>query len=329
MVKNLFLITGGCGFIGINLIRKLKKSNKNIKIRVLDNESGGNIKDLAQVSEIDSNLENTNSDSVTFCKGDIRDLQTCKNVTYGVNSVIHLAANTGVLTSINDPIKDLNSNVIGTLNMLESSRINKIDKFIFSSSGAPLGSAKAPIHELVTPMPVSPYGSSKLAGEAYCSSYFYSYDLKTIVLRFSNVYGPNSYRKTNIIPNFINKALKNVNCEIFGDGNQSRDFLYIDDLLDGILKSINLPEGGHLIHLASGIETSVNEIVSKLNTHLTQYAGINIKFTHIPEKKGEVRRSFSNIDKAKSVLNWKPQTGLDDGIKETIKYFLKFSNENM
>ena len=112
MVKNLFLITGGCGFIGINLIQKLKKFNNNIKIRVLDNESGGNIKDLAQVSEIDNNLENTNSDSVTFCKGDIRDLQTCKNVTYGVNSVIHLAANTGVLTSINNPIKDAHINFV-------------------------------------------------------------------------------------------------------------------------------------------------------------------------------------------------------------------------
>ena len=328
MVKK-YLITGGCGFIGTNLIQKIKNLHEDTKIRVLDNEIEGKVNDLLKVSEIDEDLKSQNKETVTFIKGDIRNLDTCKIATEEIDVVIHLAANTGVLTSVNEPLNDFNSNAIGTLNMLEASRINKIAKFIFSSSGAPLGNAAAPIHELVAPMPVSPYGSSKLAGEAYCSSYFNSYDLKTIVLRFSNVYGPKSHRKTNIIPNFINKALKNINCEIYGDGKQSRDFLYIDDLLDGLLKAADLQDGGHIIHLASGTETSVNEVVKELKKYLIEYLNIEMKYSHIPEKKGEVRRSFSNIDKAKSLLNWQPQTDLVDGIKETIKYFMTRSDENM
>ena len=215
-----FLITGGCGFIGRSLISTLVKTQPQAGIRVLDNLSVGTKEDLAEVCEFvevtaDEVIEEKR---VVFIPGDIRDPKTCELVTKNVNCIVHLAANTGVGPSVEEPRADMETNVMGTFNMIEAARINGVPKFVFASSGAPAGAVTPPIHEEIAPHPVSPYGSSKLAGEGYCSSYHHTYGINTVALRFGNVYGPGSKHKTSVVAKFIRQALDNETCEIYGDG---------------------------------------------------------------------------------------------------------------
>ncbi|MDL1971510.1 MAG: NAD-dependent epimerase/dehydratase family protein [Candidatus Desulfofervidaceae bacterium] len=176
------LITGGCGFIGVNLTRYLLKKG-NYEITILDNFSVGKKEYL---EEAIGDLPNKHY--VKIVKGDIRDKATCEEVCKEIDAIVHLAAQAGVIPSIEDPFYDCEMNVIGTLNLLYSAVKNKVDKFIFASSNAPLGEQEPPVSEDKTPRPLSPYGASKLACEGYCSSFYGSYGLKTIVFRFSNVY---------------------------------------------------------------------------------------------------------------------------------------------
>ena len=147
-------------------------------------------------------------------------------VAKGIDTIIHLAANTGVGPSIEKPQVDMSVNIIGTFNYLEASRVNKISKFIFASSGAPIGEVEPPIHEEIPPHPLSPYGASKLAGEGYCSAYKNTFGIETVVLRFGNVYGPGSINKSSVVAKFIRKAINGDILEIYGDGMQTRDFIY-------------------------------------------------------------------------------------------------------
>jgi len=267
-----FLITGGCGFIGTSLIKNLIKEGGHT-IRVLDNLSVGTREDLARVCKVrekqkvkskesekassllttDSSLKNSsslltpnsslvdNSSLVHLIVGDICDYSVCFNCCQDIDVIVHLAASTGVGPSVEDPKKDMESNVIGTFNMLEAARNNSVKRFIFASSGAPVGECDPPIHEELAPHPVSPYGASKLAGEGYCSSYFRTFGIETIALRFGNVYGPGSNRKNSVVAKFIKQAMQGETLEIYGDGNQTRDFIYIDDLISAILKSVYAP----------------------------------------------------------------------------------------
>ena len=182
-----WLITGGCGFIGVNLIEKLLSFRKDINIRVLDNLSVGKREDLKEVTkfrEINSSNIKGSPEGVELLIGDIRDFETCLSACKGIDVVVHLAANTGVEPSIKNPRMDMEANVIGTFNMLEASRKNNVKKFVFASSNAPLGKADPPVNEDTAPKPLSPYGASKLAGEGYCLAYYHSFGLNTVVLRF-------------------------------------------------------------------------------------------------------------------------------------------------
>ena len=211
-----YLITGGCGFIGTSLIAQLLKEKPKTKIRVLDNLSVGTKEDLAEVCnfvEVDvshgislhSSCAEDFSDhfEVELITGDVRDYDTCSQCCIGIDIIVHLAANTGVGPSVENPRLDMEANVIGTFNMLEAARKNNIGKFIFASSGAPIGEVDPPIHEEKVPRPVSPYGASKLAGEGYCSAYYRTFGIKTIALRFGNVYGPLSKHKNSVVAKFI------------------------------------------------------------------------------------------------------------------------------
>lgn len=176
---------------------------------------------------------------VELLVGDIKDSDTCLKASYAIDIIVHLAANTGVGPSVEDPRHDMEANVIGTFNMLEAARRNNVKRFIFASSGASVGECEPPIHEELAAHPVSPYGAGKLAGEGYCSAYFRTFGLETVSLRFGNVYGPGSSNKNSVITKFIKQALTGEICKIFGDGNQSRDFIYIDDLTNAIMKVAN------------------------------------------------------------------------------------------
>ena len=188
---NRWLITGGCGFVGTSLIARILKDQPDVHICILDNLSVGTTDDLAEVCSFDEVSENTIPDKpgVFLLTGDIRNAELCLAATIGIGCIVHLAANTGVGPSVEDPRADMESNIIGTFNMLEGARLNGVKRFVFASSGAPAGTVEPPIHEELAPHPVSPYGASKLAGEGYCSSYFQTFGINTVSLRFGNVYG--------------------------------------------------------------------------------------------------------------------------------------------
>jgi UDP-glucose 4-epimerase len=327
-----WLITGGCGFIGSNLIRYLIKKGYG-NIRVLDNLSIGSKQDLGRVCAfvepvINKKVEFSENTDVQLIVGDILDRQLLEYATNDIDVMVHLAANTGVDQSINDPENDCQVNVMGTLNCLEAARSGKVGRFVFASSGAPVGECDPPIHEEKVPHPVSPYGASKLAGEGYCSAYFRSFDLETVALRFSNVYGPGSDHKFSVVANFIKKAFSGEQLDIFGDGAQTRDFIYIDDLVRAILLSAaRKGVGGEIFQVATNQETSVSEIVEKIISSLALHGVTGIEINNTARRKGDVKRNFSDIRKAKNILGWQAEMMLDDGIDKTVEYFKQINSK--
>lgn len=260
--------------------------------------------------------------------GDIRNYEVCLKACEGIQVVVHLAASTGVPQSIENPRRDMEMNVIGTFNMLEASRHQGVEKFIFASSGAPLGEVEPPIHEEIAPKPVSPYGASKLAGEAYCSAYYRTFGLKTIVLRFGNVYGPRSKHKSSVIAKFFKRALAGEPLEIYGDGNQTRDFIYIDDLLQAIFLAVKVDVEGEVFQIVTYRETTINEIAEKIQKIVEKATGKKVEVIYTSPRPGDVRRNYSDISKAKKILGYEPFYNLDKGLRETFNYFLSklFSN---
>ncbi len=322
IVSNRWLITGGCGFLGSSLIARLLRDNPGTKIRVLDNYSVGTKDDLIEaVSFINENSDQT-LDVIEFVEGDIKDYDTCNKCCNGIDVIVHLAANTGVAPSVENPRYDMESNVIGTFNMLEAARQNNVKKFIFASSGATIGEVEPPIHEEQVQKPVSPYGTSKLAGEAYCSSYFRTFGIKTIALRFGNVYGPLSKHKSSVVAKFLKQAFSGETLEIYGDGSQTRDFIYIDDLIQAILLSVKADIGGEAFQIATYKETTVNEIADRIKSIIEIELGKTVNVVHGETRLGDVKRNYSDISKARKMLGYSPDFDLDTGLKHTFNYFV-------
>lgn len=319
------LITGGCGFIGTSLIDALLQQDSSVHIRVVDSLITGSEGDLAEVASFNSVSEEEIGEArtgIVFCRGDIRNAVLMQKCAKGVDCIVHLAANTGVGPSVEDPRLDMECNVVGTFNVLEAARINGVKKFVFASSGAPAGEVEPPIHEELPPHPVSPYGASKLAGEGYCSSYFRTFGIDTVCLRFGNVYGPRSKNKASVVAKFIKQALAGETCVIFGDGSQTRDFIYIDDLIRAMCLSIDAHVGGETFQIASGKEQTVGEMAELISVALKR-EGIAMKVEHGSFRLGDVKRNYSDTSKAARVLGWKPAVSSEQGVEETIKYFLK------
>lgn len=323
-----WLITGGCGFIGTRLINSLT-GDGGYRIRVLDNLSVGTRDDLARVSPVSEKAPGKARDQwpdtgVVLIPGDIRDPEACSNAARGAEVIVHLAANTGVGPSVDDPEADMRANVIGTFNMLEAARQNRSERFIFASSGAPIGECQPPIHEGLAPHPVSPYGASKLAGEGYCSAYYGTFGLQTVALRFGNVYGPGSGHKNSVVAKFIKKAFMGEFLEIYGDGQQTRDFIYIDDLIQAIRLSAVQPDvGGETFQIATSMETTVGELVERL-VPILKAAGISdIQVMHGNPRIGDVRRNYSDTSKAARRLKWQCACSLDEGLRQTVAYFIE------
>jgi len=316
-----WLITGGCGFIGTSLVTRLLRENPETRIRVLDNLSVGTRADLREVISSIENDKTVKASGIELIEGDIRNYDTCHTCCEGIDVVVHLAANTGVAPSVEKPRYDMESNVVGIFNMLEAARQNHVNKFIFASSGASIGEVEPPIHEEKVPRPVSPYGASKLAGEAYCSAYFRTFGLKTISLRFANVYGPLSKHKNSVVAKFIKEAFAGKPLEIYGDGRQTRDFIYIDDLIQAIILSVSSDLGGEVFQIATFRETTVDEIAKKIKDLMERETGINVAIMHGEKRPGDVNRNYSDISKAKRMLGFSPEFDLDRGLKNTFEYF--------
>ncbi len=323
-----WLITGGCGFIGASLTKKLLSEGGHF-IKILDNLSVGSLSDIARVcgfAETDTAQTGPGHLTLSPCAeliiGDIRDYNTCCNACEGVDIIVHLAANTGVGPSVESPRTDMESNIIGTFNMLEAAKQNKVSRFIFASSGAPVGECEPPIHEGLAPHPVSPYGASKLAGEGYCSAYFHSFGIETVALRFGNVYGPGSGHKNSVVAKFIRQAMNGETLEIYGDGNQTRDFIFIDDLIMAIILSAGKPNiGGEIFQIAANTETTVKGLAEKLLPVLSDSGYKNVQMHYTAPRTGDVRRNFSDTSKAGKMLGWNAETGIAEGLKRTVDWF--------
>ena len=320
-----WLITGGCGFLGTALIKRLLKEKSSHNIRVIDNLSVGSRDDLVQVCDFDEKSPEILDDDfkgVELVVGDILDESIALLATKGIDVIVHFAANTGVGPSVEEPRFDCLTNVIGTFNYLDAARLNNVPRFVFASSGAPAGEVEPPIHEELPPHPVSPYGASKLAGEGYCSAYYKTFGVDTVALRFGNVYGPGSIHKSSVVAKFIKKAFNRETLEIFGDGSQTRDFIYIDDLISAvILASTKKDVGGEVFQIASNNETTVGEITEKLIETLKRYGVTNIVVKNSEKRLGDVMRNYSDTSKAKMILGWSPQVHQEMGLEHTVKSF--------
>jgi UDP-glucose 4-epimerase len=322
-----WLITGGCGFIGTSLINTLIKEGGH-RIRIVDNLSVGSRNDLAAVAdftEIDANELTAKSEATCqLIVGDILDDSLAIKVTKDVDVIIHLAANTGVAPSVENPRMDCVTNIIGTLNYLEAARQNQVQRFVFASSGAPIGECTPPIHEEMVPHPVSPYGASKLAGEGYCSAYFRTYGIETVALRFGNIYGPGSGHKNSVVAKFIKQSFNGETLEIYGDGKQTRDFIYIDDLIQAIrLAATLVGVGGEVFQIATAKETTLSELVETLVPILNEAGIENVKVHHTAPRLGDVKRNYSDTTKARQRLGWQDWTTLSTGLKQTVDWFLR------
>lgn len=326
-----WLITGGCGFIGTSLIRHLTAGGGH-SIHVVDNLSVGTRDDLAGAcafeeiasDQLGTQRSSPGTDKVQLVVGDILDEELALKASAGVDVVVHLAANTGVGPSVENPRADCVTNVIGTFNYLEGARHNGVKRFVFASSGAPVGECQPPIHEELPAHPVSPYGASKLAGEGYCSAYFRTYGLETVALRFGNVYGPGSGHKNSVVAKFIKQAMSGETLEIFGDGSQTRDFIYIDDLVRAIeLAATKEGVGGEVFQIATNKETTIGEMVEAMLPILAE-AGIGgVSVIHGGKRQGDVMRNYSDTTKAKLRLGWQSGIEMQDGLVMTLKYFIQ------
>jgi len=322
------LITGGCGFIGVNLVSFILRNHPNMEIRVLDNLSVGSRDSLAQVCEFDEvsveqSVQTHGRGRVVLMVGDIRDREVCLQATKGVDAVVHLAAHTGVVPSVKDPFHDFEVNCVGTLNLLNACVQNKVQRFIFASSNAPVGQHPPPMHEGLAPRPISPYGASKLACEGYCSAFYACYGLKTISLRFSNAYGIYSLHKNSVVAKFIKDGLLKRRLTIYGDGMQTRDFLHAEDICRAVVSVLLIEEQestdvwGRVFHLGTGVETTINELANLVRGLF----GFEVVLEYKPERKGEIKRNYSDISNARRLLRFEPKMELRVGVKEVFEWF--------
>jgi UDP-glucose 4-epimerase len=325
-----WLVTGGCGFLGANLVRHLAAEGGH-GIRIFDNLAVGTRSDLGPSVRLrETALAATvpiAADGVELVVGDILEGPAIARAAAGADIIVHFAANAGVARSVADPMFDGMTNVIGSLNCLEAARAHGIARFVFASSGAPIGEAEPPIHEDLPPHPVSPYGASKLAGEAYCSAYARCFGIATVALRFGNVYGPGSGRKTSVVAAFIARAQAGLPLVVYGDGQQTRDFIYVDDLVRAVrLAAAADGVGGEVFQIATNRETSVAELVDVLVPILVR-AGLTPRVEYAAPRLGDVRRNFSDTSKAARMLGWRAEVGLRDGLGRTVDWFLAAEKE--
>lgn len=297
------LVTGGAGFIGSNLVPVLLASGH--RVRVLDNLSVAPPRDVP-------------SCDLELVVGDVRDRPVVEGAVKGIDAVVHLAAQTNVQRSLEAPREDFEINAEGTLTLLEASARGGVRKFVFASSNAAVGQAEGPIHEGLLARPLSPYGASKLAGESYCVAFYHAYGLETATLRFANAYGPLSSHKTSVVARFFREGLEKGVLTVYGDGRQTRDFVYVDDVCQAILACIDKDSfRGEVFQIGSGRETQVLDLAEKVKS-LIEGSPI-IQF--LPARNAEIVRNVSNIEKVRQVLGWDPRTSLDDGLVKTSRWF--------
>jgi len=304
------VVTGGAGFIGSNLARNLCNNNEVIVIDNLITGNFNNIKDL-----VDKNKLN-------FINGSITDIDLLKKSLKGIDFVFHQAAIPSVPRSVKDPISSNNANINGTLNVLVAAKENDVKKVIYASSSSVYGDTPTlPKKENMNPCPLSPYAVSKLSGEYYCNVFTEVYGLKTVCLRYFNVYGPRQDPTGDyaaVVPKFIEKILSDNSPIIYGDGKQSRDFSYVDDVVQANIKAAETTSCG-VFNIADGKKITIN----KLAELLMEIIGKDLKIIYNPPRPGDIKHSVADISKATKMLNYNPIYDLKKGLSEAVKWFQK------
>jgi UDP-glucose 4-epimerase len=312
------LITGGAGFIGSNLIEYLLEKT-DWQINILDDLSVGDIDNFKRIN-------NFSKKRVHFLKGDIRNKKDVFKIIKDCDFVVNLAAQTGVIPSQKNPFEGVGINITGLINLLEASRENKIKKFIHISSGAPLGNQKVPFDEKKVPSPLSLYGASKLAGEGYCSAYSACFGLNIVVLRFASVYGPFSSHKQSVTHSFIKDILEGKQVIIYGKGDQTRDFLYVKDACHSIFLALTKPLANNfeIFQIGNAKETSVNDLFRLIKEEIEKNGYKVRNPIYKKERKGEIKRNYFDIKKAKRILGLRPEVNLAAGLKKTIEFLSNY-----
>ena len=305
------VITGGAGFIGSNLAWRLADENQ---VTVLDDLSTGyqqNIQDL-----LDENR-------IRFINGSICDLSLVQEAFKGVDIVFHQAAIPSVPRSIKDPLTSNNANITGTLNVLVAARDASVSKVVYASSSSVYGdSPTLPKIETMIPNPMSPYAVNKLAGEYYCQVFSSIYGLPTTSLRYFNVFGPRqnpSGAYAAVIPKFIMKIKKRESPVIFGDGNQSRDFSYIDNVVQANILAGEKTQVTGIFNVACGTRVTVNELAH----HLMDLLSVSVDIKYENPRPGDIKHSLADITKAQDLLGYDPPVSIQEGLKETVTWFQK------
>jgi nucleoside-diphosphate-sugar epimerase len=307
----IYLITGIGGFIGSSLARELLKRGE--EVRGVDNFCTGNRQNLSDILS-----------DINFFEADILDLDAMQRACSGVDYVLHQAAIPSVPKSVLDPVGSNRANIDGTVNVLVAARDAKVKRVVYAASSSAYGDTPTlPKHEAMTPDPISPYAVAKLASEHYMISFFRCYGLETVSLRYFNIFGPRqdpSSPYSGVLAKFITQMLAGKQPTIFGDGEQSRDFTYIDNAVAANLLACKAPAtrvAGKMFNIATGRRVTLNETFALLQK-LTSYAGSAI---HGPERGGDIKHSLADISFAEKNLGYTPAVNFEDGLRRTVEWY--------
>jgi nucleoside-diphosphate-sugar epimerase len=301
------LVTGGAGFIGSHLVERLLHDG--FEVRVLDNFSTGRRENILDLSDVE------------LVEGDMQSYERAHTAVQGCEVVFHQAALPSVPRSIQDPLTTNAANVTGTLNVLLSARDSDVRRVIFASSSSVYGANRTlPKAENLLPVPISPYAVSKLAGEGYCRSFWQVYGLETVALRYFNVFGPRQDPRSQyaaVVPKFVTAFLSGGTPTVYGDGNQTRDFTYVGNVVDGTIRAMQAEDvAGKTFNIASGEEISVNRLVEELQL----LTGVTVEPRYADPRPGEVMHSHADISRAGRELGYQPAVAFAEGLKFTIAH---------
>jgi UDP-glucose 4-epimerase len=306
-----FLVTGGAGFIGSHIAEALVKRGD--RVRVLDNLSTGHASNLKHLEK-----------QVELIEGDVTDARAVAAAVKGIDCVFHEAALASVPRSVERPLDTNAACVTGTLTVLDESRKAGVRRLVYAASSSAYGDQPTSSkRETDLPAPISPYGAAKFAGESYCHAFTATYGFETVCIRYFNVFGPRqdpNSQYSAVIPLFITAMLAGKQPTIFGDGHQSRDFTYIDNVVHGNLLAADADAAlvaGRALNVANGRSTSLLELIAILNKLL----GTQIPAVHAPPRVGDVRESLADITQARTRLAYEPQVGFEEGLRRSIDYY--------